>query len=276
MRAEEASARIRHAEEAAHKARVEVEMGPQRAAAAAARRRRRREEEVSDPAEDARRRAKAEARAEANEAGGGWSDDDDEEEEDAAWAGWEEEEEGGEEEAPCGPASIGEGNSAVTTVVDESPNQHVDDGPAAWAWFLLGRPPLSSSHDGNTAAEEPRDERAGEHARRAETSLNGAPDGMVEDDRQAKAAERDEAIKLILARGRRTVRAALGLPASGGGGGGDASSCSDAHVRKVVLKTLRLLHPDYVINRPLKGTKRHARIEAAFKKLSSLKEVEGL
>ena len=87
--------------------------------------------------------------------------------------------------------------------------------------------------------------------------------GMVEDDRQAKAAERDAAIPLILARGGRTVRAALGVATQSSGGG----TVSDAEVRKAVLRTLRLLHPDFTINIPLKGTKKHMRIEAAFKKL---------
>ena len=35
---------------------------------------------------------------------------------------------------------------------------------------------------------------------------------------------------------------------------------------------LRLLHPDFTINQPLKGSKKHARIEAAFKKLSALRD----
>ena len=37
-------------------------------------------------------------------------------------------------------------------------------------------------------------------------------------------------------------------------------------------KLLRLLHPDYSINLPLKGTGRHERIEAAFKKLNGLRD----
>ena len=43
-------------------------------------------------------------------------------------------------------------------------------------------------------------------------------------------------------------------------------------MRKKALHLLRLLHPDYAINLPLKGTKQHARIEAAFKKLSALRD----
>ena len=49
-------------------------------------------------------------------------------------------------------------------------------------------------------------------------------------------------------------------------------SASDAEMRKKALHLLRLLHPDYVINLPLKGTRQHERIEAAFKKLSALRD----
>ena len=99
---------------------------------------------------------------------------------------------------------------------------------------------------------------------------------MVEGERAAKIGERDAAVRIVLARGSRTLRAALGMSDDGeAAGGGDVGCASDADVRKAALRTLRLLHPDYSINQPLKGTKRHARIEAAFKKLSSLKEVEG-
>ena len=50
-------------------------------------------------------------------------------------------------------------------------------------------------------------------------------------------------------------------------------AASDSELRKKSLLLLRLLHPDYVINLPLKGTKQHARIEAAFKKLSALRDI---
>ena len=50
---------------------------------------------------------------------------------------------------------------------------------------------------------------------------------------------------------------------------------SEVEVHKQVKKLLRLLHPDYSINQPLKGTKKHARIEAAFKKLNGLREACG-
>ena len=58
--------------------------------------------------------------------------------------------------------------------------------------------------------------------------------------------------------------------------GGVAVGCdlaaSPAEVRKRALKLLRLLHPDFSLNLPLKGTKKHARIETAFKKLNELRE----
>ena len=47
---------------------------------------------------------------------------------------------------------------------------------------------------------------------------------------------------------------------------------SEAEMQKEVRKLLRLLHPDFSINMALKGTKQHARIEAAFKKLSGLRD----
>jgi hypothetical protein len=40
---------------------------------------------------------------------------------------------------------------------------------------------------------------------------------------------------------------------------------------KRVKKLLILMHPDFTINLPLKGTKQHIRIEAAFKKLVGLR-----
>ena len=74
--------------------------------------------------------------------------------------------------------------------------------------------------------------------------------------------ERDAAIKTILQRGSRTVRQALGVE----------DRTPDDEVRKRVRQLLRLLHPDFTINIPLKGTKKHMRIEAAFKKLSGLRD----
>ena len=39
-----------------------------------------------------------------------------------------------------------------------------------------------------------------------------------------------------------------------------------------LLKLLRLLHPDFSLNLSIKGTKQHARIEAAFKRLAGLRD----
>ena len=81
--------------------------------------------------------------------------------------------------------------------------------------------------------------------------------------RKLKAKERDEAAKRILAIRSKTLLDALGL-------GADAS---DSEVDKCVRHMLRLLHPDYAINRCLgDGTRRKLRIEAAFKRLNGLRD----
>ena len=92
------------------------------------------------------------------------------------------------------------------------------------------------------------------------------PGGLdAQPQRDEKAAERDAAVSRILARTPqcRSLRMATGL----------SLAASDSELRKKSLLLLRLLHPDYVINLPLKGTKQHARIEAAFKKLSALRDI---
>ena len=100
--------------------------------------------------------------------------------------------------------------------------------------------------------------------------LDAAPsDNAAVDDevRAAKVAERDAALRLALGRGRKqpqTVRAALGMT--------HAPFITDAEVKKRALYSLRLLHPDYSLNLALKGTKKYAQIEAAFKRLSALRD----
>lgn len=100
--------------------------------------------------------------------------------------------------------------------------------------------------------------------------LDAAPsDNAAVDDevRAAKVAERDAALRLALGRGRKqpqTVRAALGMT--------HAHFITDAEVKKRALYSLRLLHPDYSLNLALKGTKKYAQIEAAFKRLSALRD----
>ena len=79
--------------------------------------------------------------------------------------------------------------------------------------------------------------------------------------RRAKARERDIAARRVLAHSSKTLMDALGLE----------QAASDAEVSSAMRKILRLLHPDYSINMAEKGTKRHRRIEAAFKRLSSLR-----
>lgn len=81
--------------------------------------------------------------------------------------------------------------------------------------------------------------------------------------RKLKAKERDEAAKRILAHSSKTLMDALGL----------RLDASDGEVDKCVRHILRLLHPDYAINRCLgEGTRRKLRIEAAFKRLNGLRD----
>ena len=86
----------------------------------------------------------------------------------------------------------------------------------------------------------------------------------------SKEAERDKAVKHVLGRDFRnppkSVRAALGMA--------HAHFISDAEVKRALKRTLILLHPDFSINLALKGTKKHSQIEAAFKKLSALRDAE--
>ena len=82
--------------------------------------------------------------------------------------------------------------------------------------------------------------------------------------REDKVAERDAAVSRILAKAPkcRSLRMATGVK----------SQTSEAEMRKKALFLLRLLHPDFSLNLPLKGTKQHARIEAAFKRLSVMRD----
>ena len=105
---------------------------------------------------------------------------------------------------------------------------------------------------------------AAEAAARAQL-MAGAPTSQREE-RRDKTAERDRAVKRILARSSKTLREALGL----------RPQAADAQVTACVRKQMRLLHPDYSINLELKGTSRHARIEAAFKKLNHLRDRDRL
>ena len=85
-----------------------------------------------------------------------------------------------------------------------------------------------------------------------------------------KEAERDAAVRLALGVGKgrkqqpQTLRAALGMQ--------HAHFITDDQVKKRARDALVLLHPDFSLNRALKGTKKHAQIAEAFKKLSALRD----
>lgn len=79
--------------------------------------------------------------------------------------------------------------------------------------------------------------------------------------RRAKAKERDDAARRILAYSSKTLTEALGLEVD----------ATDAEVDSCVRRLLRLLHPDYSINLAMAGTRRQQRIEAAFKRLNGLR-----
>ena len=104
---------------------------------------------------------------------------------------------------------------------------------------------------------------SGAAAARAQLTSGWANEASSES-REAKAEERDIAVKRVLAKSAKTLKAALGLK----------PLASDAEVRKRVRQLLRLLHPDFSMNLELKGTKQHARIESAFKKLNGLRDKE--
>lgn len=81
--------------------------------------------------------------------------------------------------------------------------------------------------------------------------------------RRAKARERDQAAERVLAHSSELLTQALGL----------AETASDSEVARAVRATLRLLHPDYAINRDLvDGSRRQRRIEAAYKRLNCLRD----
>ena len=101
-------------------------------------------------------------------------------------------------------------------------------------------------------------------ARARLTAEAEATDEAIAIERAAKVAERDAAIKLVLAKKSRTLRAALGL----------APNSKRAEVAKRGRQLLRLLHPDFAINRDEGSQQAAARIEAAFKKLTGLRDKE--
>lgn len=78
----------------------------------------------------------------------------------------------------------------------------------------------------------------------------GTPD--PQQSRDDKAMARDAAVRKVLLRSTTSLAAAVGLPFG--------SNSADVVARS--RKLLRLLHPDYVINLPLKGTKRRSSIKS--------------
>ena len=244
---------------------------------------------MSRKEEAARRRAKAEEAARVRHgvpAAGEGADD--AEEMDAAWEGWEEEEEA--EAAAAAAAGESTAPPSVFAASSSSAASSATSSAASTAGSSDRAPPTGADAECGGGEEEAweeasfasqwgwsrqawpwgRDEEKSQSpgippagAEDGAEGSSGSGDASLEVERSAKAAERDAAIKLILARGSRTLHAALGV--------GDGA-VSDAEVKKRALKLLRLLHPDFSINLPHKGTKKHMRIEAAFKKLSVLRD----
>ena len=85
-------------------------------------------------------------------------------------------------------------------------------------------------------------------------------DESIVANRNAKAVERDRAVRRILARSSKNLKTALAL--KGG--------ATDAEVGTRIRKTLMLLHPDFAINR-LASSEEQEKVEAAFKKLNNLR-----
>ena len=172
--------------------------------------------------------------------------DENEEEVEDEWAGWEDEEAaelGGVDGAAAG-APTGTSQSEQRTAGAESTGMEEDEWETPAFQLTWDFPWQSASSEAGAAP-------------------GDGVCSVIDESRSAKAVERDAAIRLILARRSRTLRAAMGL---------EAGMEDDAEVKKRALKLLRLLHPDFTINHPLKGTKKHMRIEAAFKKLSCLRD----
>ena len=81
-------------------------------------------------------------------------------------------------------------------------------------------------------------------------------------ERYEKQQQRDRAVTAVLTS--TSVRAMLGLP----------ETANEAQIRQAVRLAMRLLHPDRTMNLSLKGTRQFDRLEAAFKRVNNLKDVE--
>jgi len=80
--------------------------------------------------------------------------------------------------------------------------------------------------------------------------------------RTDKEKHRDRAMFAVLTG--TSVRGMLGL----------VETTNEAQIRQAVRLAMRLLHPDRAMNLTLKGTKKYDQLEAAFKKVNNLKDVE--
>ena len=116
-------------------------------------------------------------------------------------------------------------------------------------------PTGSERSDGGSGSEDSEDEVSSEEEESEEV------DEAVAKYRDAKSIERDEAVRRILKKSNQTLATALGLQPGAPG----------AEVQKQIRQALRLLHPDFAINRLLGGSKEQLRVEAAFKKLNNLR-----
>jgi hypothetical protein len=203
------------------------------------------------------------------------------------WDEWEEEPMGTDEDGVEGVTNSLEDDAEGADVAGEAEDEGAGpDGandtseaaswsPWRWPWEHEGadgewraRPPgMPPGQAAGTRAEKgalTSEEAAAEAAARAQ--LMAGAQGSQGENREDKSAERDRAVKRILARSSKTLREELGM----------RPRAADAEVTACVRKQMRLLHPDYSINLALKGTNRHARIEAAFKKLNHLRDRDRL
>ena len=80
--------------------------------------------------------------------------------------------------------------------------------------------------------------------------------------RTEQERQRDRAVMAVLTG--TDVRQMLGLP----------QTANEAQIRQAIRLAMRLLHPDRSLNYALKGTPEQARLEAAFKKVNNMKDVE--
>ena len=127
-----------------------------------------------------------------------------------------------------------------------------------WSQVLLAR----DEGKDRAARDAERPDAVAEAAARARLMGSATCGATAADEKDARVAERDDAVRRVLLKSSTTLKRAAGLK----------YSASEDDVRKRVRTLLRLLHPDYSLNQPLLGSKQYGRIEAAFKKLSALRD----